>query len=282
VDADRWDQRRRERWERRHERWRNPHGGPNAFGGMIFGLMIVAAGVLFLLRNIGIFYFEGIWDFWPVILIVIGISKLANPQKASSVISGLMIGGLGAVFLLKNLGYLDGDVWQYVWPGVVIAVGLSILVQNLESHDRARSQAPASPGQASSFPGAPAFTASTSSSTSTSAANYLHVECMFSGTRRKIETQDFEGGKVTVVFGGAEIDLRSAETKREEITIKAEAVFGGIELWVPAHWKVILRGSAVGGNFEDKTFPPAAGAPANAPRLIVTGAAVFGGVVVKN
>ena len=110
----------------------------------------------------------------------------------------------------------------------------------------------------------------------------MHAECVFSGTRQKIESQDFEGGKISAVFGGAEIDLRSAGTKREEISIKAEAVFGGIELWVPAHWQTIVRGTGVFGSFEDKTFPAAPGASGKAPRLVVTGAAVFGGVVVKN
>jgi predicted membrane protein len=53
-----------------------------------------------------------------------------------------------------------------------------------------------------------------------------------------------------MVFGGAEIDLRSAGTKREEITIKADAVFGGIELWVPAHWQTTVRGTGVFGSFD--------------------------------
>ena len=104
---------------------------------------------------------------------------------------------------------------------------------------------------------------------------------MFSGTRQKIESQEFEGGKIAVIFGGAEIDLRGAVTKREEITIKAEAVFGGVEMWVPANWQTIVRGTAVFGSFEDKTFPAAPG-QGKMPRLIVTGGAVFGSVIVKN
>ena len=110
----------------------------------------------------------------------------------------------------------------------------------------------------------------------------MHIENVFSGTRQKLDTQDFLGGKVTTVFGGAEIDLRAVGTKLDEVSIKAEAIFGGIELWVPAHWQTIVRGSAVFGGFEDKTFPAAPGASGKAPRLVVTGAAVFGGVVVKN
>ena len=269
-------ERHRLRMEQRQERWArrtNSCGGPNATGGMIIGLAVVAVGVLFLLRNVGIVYFDDIWQYWPVVLIVIGLSKLVNPYSASNVLGGIIMGGIGTVFLLRNLGYIYGDVWSYLWPGILIAVGLSILVKHLE-----RIHEPPSPaGTSASFSPGAAFPSAT-----TSSSNFLHAENVFSGTRQKIESQDFEGGKIAVVFGGAEIDLRSAGTKRDEITIKAEAVFGGIELWVPAHWQTIVRGTGVFGSFEDKTFPAAPGATVKAPRLMVTGSAVFGSVIVKN
>jgi hypothetical protein len=300
MDTERWEQRNRERMERqrlrmerRQARWeqRSACGGPNATGGLIIGLGVIAVGVLFLLRNVGILYFDDIWQYWPVILIVVGLSKLANTHSASHVTSGLIIGGIGTVFLLKNLGYIYGDIWAYFWPGILIAVGLSILVKHLEGRGQDWIPGPPTPGSpppgapsgsTNPFPPASGFTASSGFRASTSGADYLHAECVFSGTRQKLDTQDFLGGKVTTVFGGAEIDLRGANTKREEISIKAEAVFGGIELWVPAHWQTIVRGTGVFGGFEDKTFPAAPGASGKAPRLVVTGAAVFGGVVVKN
>ena len=296
MDTERWEQRNRDRMERhrlrmerRQARWeqRSACGGPNAAGGMIIGLVVIAVGVLFLLKNVGILYFDDIWQYWPVILIVFGLSKLANTHSASHVTSGLLISGIGTVFLLKNLGYIYGDIWAYFWPGILIAVGLSILVKHLEGRGQDWSPGPPPPGSPPPGPGNPfppgsGFNASSGFSASTSGANYLHAECVFSGTRQKLDTQDFLGGKVTTVFGGAEIDLRGANTKREEISIKAEAVFGGIELWVPAHWQTIVRGTGVFGGFEDKTFPAAPSASGKAPRLVVTGAAVFGGVVVKN
>jgi len=269
-------ERQRLRMERRQERWArggNACGGSNAAGGMIIGLGVIAVGVLFLLRNVGIVYFDDLWQFWPVILIVVGLSKFANPHSASNVVSGLLISGIGTVFLLRNLGYFYGDVWSYLWPGILIAIGLSILVKHLERIH----EPPPPPGSSTSFPSGAVFPSAT-----TSSSNFLHIENVFSGTRQKIESQDFEGGKIAVVFGGAEIDLRSAGTKREEITIKADAVFGGIELWVPAHWQTIVRGSGVFGSFEDKTFPAAPGATVKAPRLLITGGAVFGSVIVKN
>jgi hypothetical protein len=40
---------------------------------------------------------------------------------------GLIIIIVGLVFLLKNLGFIGGDVWPIIWPSLVIVVGLSIL-----------------------------------------------------------------------------------------------------------------------------------------------------------
>ena len=161
MDTERWEQRNRERMERhrlrmerRQARWerRSACGGPNATGGMIIGLGVIAVGVLFLLRNVGILYFDDIWQYWPVILIVVGISKLANTHSASQVTSGLIIGGIGTVFLLRNLGYIYGNIWEYIWPGVLIAVGLSILVKHLEGRGQEMDPArPPPPGRRQSI-----------------------------------------------------------------------------------------------------------------------------------
>ncbi len=42
----------------------------------IFGIVLVAFGALFLLDNFGIIVFDQIWRFWPVLLILIGVSIL--------------------------------------------------------------------------------------------------------------------------------------------------------------------------------------------------------------
>ena len=191
---------------------------------MIIGLGIIAVGVLFLLRNVGILYFDDIGQYWPVILIVVGLSKLANTHSASSVTAGLIIGGIGTLFLLRNLGYIYGDIGQYIWPGILIAVGLMILVKHLEGRDQGWNAGPPPPGVPPG-PGGTRFRPVPDSPPQPQEPITCTRSAYSAARGRRLETQDFEGGKVTAVFGGAEIDLRSAGTKREEISIKAEAVF---------------------------------------------------------
>ena len=42
---------------------------------------------------------------------------------------GVILIGLGAYFLISNLGLLNGFRWDLFWPAVLIAVGLFVLVR---------------------------------------------------------------------------------------------------------------------------------------------------------
>jgi len=64
------------------------------------------------------------------------------------------------------------------------------------------------------------------------------------------------------------------------VMIDASALFGGVDIQVPENWNVIVEGHGMFGGYEDKTLHTM---PENArPRVVITGSAVFGGVVVKN
>ena len=55
------------------------HPRHRGFGGWIFGLIILFVGVVFLLNNFGIVpgdVWHSIWQFWPVLLILLGIRIL--------------------------------------------------------------------------------------------------------------------------------------------------------------------------------------------------------------
>ncbi len=86
------------------------------------------------------------------------------------------------------------------------------------------------------------------------------------------------------VFGGVEVDFRTADIEGEEAIVYVEAIFGGIELKVPERWKVVFQGQSIFGGYSDETRPPLADALGTAPRktLILRGKAVFGGINVKN
>ena len=117
---------------------------------------------------------------------------------------------------------------------------------------------------------------------STISDNVVSADVVFGGINRKIQSQDFQGGSASAVFGGVEIDLRGAAITRDEIYMEVDAVFGGVEMRVPDTWDVIVRGTGILGGYEDKTHPSIAIGGVKRPRLIVQGSAIFGGVTVRN
>jgi predicted membrane protein len=112
--------------------------------------------------------------------------------------------------------------------------------------------------------------------------NHLSEWAVFGGTRRRVDSQDFQGGEAFALFGGVEIDLRKAGSTRDEIFVEANALFGGIEIRVPETWNVTVRGSGIFGGYEDETMDSRVTTESKQPHLILNGFAVFGGVHIKN
>ncbi len=100
--------------------------------GSLFGpLLLIALGIVFLLSNMGALRgnaWEAILQFWPVILIVIGLDSL---YKREGMVGAVFLIGLGTVFLLSNLGMINVNVWQLVirlWPLLLVAVGFDLVI----------------------------------------------------------------------------------------------------------------------------------------------------------
>ncbi|MDK1347142.1 DUF1707 domain-containing protein [Streptomyces sp. 378] len=79
--------------------------------------------------------------------------------------------------------------------------------------------------------------------------------------------------------GGGEIDLREANFADREVEINAIAVMGGVDVIVPPGVEVVVRGIGIMGGFDHREE----GVPGEpgAPRVIVTGFALWGGVGVQ-
>jgi predicted membrane protein len=221
-------------------------------------------GALFLLRNLGLLYIDDLWQYWPVILIVLGLSRVLSSFSFGSRFGGGLLLVVGSIFLLHNLDIIHGNIWGFFWPVLLIAIGAGLLFRHLNG-----------PPHDWRWSGAVASSSSTGGDT-------LHAVAVFHGVEQSIDSQDFQGGEATAVFGGVEVDLRKAATTREEVRIEANAVFGGVDIRVPENWSVTVRGDGVFGGYDNKTINPSAKEPAKHPRLVITGGAVFGGVTVRN
>ncbi|ORM30211.1 hypothetical protein BFL43_19385 [Williamsia sp. 1135] len=81
------------------------------------------------------------------------------------------------------------------------------------------------------------------------------------------------------LMGGVEIDLRDAEFTSDQLTIRANAIMGGIEIVVPHDATVRITGMGIMGGFSGSRNAEGKGVP-GAPTITVSGLAIMGGVEV--
>src|ERR1700677_1636475 len=137
MDTDRWDEK-RQRWEQKMEarraRWedRMARGGrlPGSHG-IFFGAIVIAIGSLLLLDNLGIVRFHDIWQYWPVLLVAYGVSRIVDARTPSGYVWGGVSALIGAFLLLDTLDIIVFN-FAVIWPLLLIAFGLSVLVRALE------------------------------------------------------------------------------------------------------------------------------------------------------
>lgn len=232
-----------------------PQNKPNA-GRIFWGLVLIAVGVLFLFDQLGRLDFgDIIGTYWPVILILIGLSILVGNgfRRPGGALFFIL---LGALFLLQNLDVLRYDVWHYAWPVVIILLGLWLILR-------------------------PAFRPKGGSGAPVIKESDLDLTCIFSGQERKIQSAQFKGGRVTAVFGGCDVDFVGAGLEGGKASVEATAIFGGVEFVVPRDWHVVLDGTPILGGVSDERRQPIPAGEAKAT-LYIKGTAIFGGVSVKN
>jgi len=232
---------------------------------LAIGLFVVAIGVGLLLDNLGIYPIGDIWRYWPVIFIIMGIAKVTEAPFAGGKILGGMLFLIGCGILADNLRLIPGFHfgWEVIWPLLIIYFGATLLLKGFGPYPRWASWNPNLGGGRDT----------------NSDFNYV---AMFGGGKRHIESKEFRGGSAVAIFGGYNIDLRDAGMAGESAIVDVNALFGGIDIRVPDTWRVEVRASAVFGGVDDKTAPPRTTPGVNPPKLIITGFAAFGGIVVKS
>lgn len=226
-------------------------------GRLLPALIVIGAGVLFLLNNLQIVIIHNWVDYWPVILVAIGLVKLVDSNDQPGRIGGGILMGLGGILLARNLGYLDVRL-RDLWPIALIAAGLLMLWNRMPWHGAAQ------------WPRR--FEAT---------ANTVNENAIFGGAKRHVTTPDFQGGQITAMFGGVELNLRKAGMSGDSATLEINTLCGGAEIKVPENWVVVMQGTAIFGGYSDDTVHPRMDAP-GIKTLFIRGAAFFGGVEVKN
>ena len=221
-------------------------------GRLLIGAAVIALGVLFLLDSADTLDAGRAIDrWWPAVIVAGGVLTLL--ERPPALVRGALLTGVGIVLLLFTTDVLEENAWSYVWPALLIIVGIVIVarwsgrtISGVENEE-----------------------------------DVVRATGVFGGPNLVCGSQRFRGAWLTAIFGGVTLDLRDARPAPEGASINATAAFGGIEIIVPRGWRVSVRSTPIFGGLDDKTehTPPP---PEDAPALHIDAVSIFGGVEIKH
>jgi predicted membrane protein len=223
-----------------------------AFPRLMIGLGIMALGLLWTLDNLDVVDADHLTDWWPAIVIAIGLVRLLDPR--ANKITSAIIAVIGVILLLNTLDYWEFDPGDF-FPMLIAVVG-GKLVYDVFRRRNARAALDADPDAV------------------------VHAFAVMSGVGRRSVSADFRGGDANAIMGGVELDLRNARiAEGEHAVLDVFAMWGGIDIRVPENWRIVSEVFPLMGAYEDNTR----GKTLNAgPTLVIRGVVIMGGVEVKN
>lgn len=234
----------------------------NKVSNVLWGLFFVAIGVGFAGNVLFDWNFELFFDGWWTLFIIIPcfISMVQHGFGAGAT-TGFIIGVLLLASHYVDLGF---SVWKLLIPAILIYIGLRIMFQ---SAFRKRPK---------HFDANININMNTANGANFSSTAKQEYSAIFSGNKIVI-TDVFTGTNLNAVFGGMGLDLRSA-TIPGDIEINANAVFGGIDIYVPAGVKVKVNNVPIFGGVSNKTRYTE---DPSAPTIYLNATCMFGGIDIK-
>lgn len=225
----------------------------NSSGRVWGGLVLVVIGLLIFGHKAGLDIPHWVFS-WEMVAIGIGLYIGARHSfRPGGWIIPILI---GSIFLADDMLY-DFSVKQYLWPSIIIGIGLFMIFKPRRGRSRFWE-----------------------SNTDVTDENAIDSVSIFGGTKKNIISKDFKGGYITNIFGGADINLMQADISGNAI-IDITQVFGGIKLIVPAHWNIKSEVVCVFGGIDDKRMLTKE-APDPTKMLTIKGNCVFGGIDIKS
>lgn len=238
-------------------------------GRLIAGLVIIVIGALFLVDRAGLYDLSGLLDWWPMIIVLVGVWRLIA-GRFRSLFGPLLLIAIGAILQIWNLDAFDLDFGKFLLPGILIVVGIAILAGGMRRRKRGRRNSPPSHNAA------PIIDVDVSASTDVDADDTLHAVV---GTQDRTISGDFQSASINVVMGSGNLDLRNARIVSKPATLEASVVMGEVKVRVPAEWNVRIANSSQMG--ETKDARPSQ-SDSDSPDLIVRGSVTMGSLQITD
>jgi hypothetical protein len=105
---------------------------------LIGGALLLLVGVVFLLQNVGWVHAGRLADYWPLLLVWIGLSRMLGPTRPRHVPSGAVVFALGIVLQLDRLDVVRIEP-RDAWPILLVVGGAALIADSLLARRQALS-----------------------------------------------------------------------------------------------------------------------------------------------
>lgn len=260
-----------------------------------FGLGVIIFAALLFLSNIGLPFLGVVLKNWPLLMIIAGIillkrGKDAQPTSSRNQYLPHVLIGLGAVFQLASMHILNLSVGAILVPIGLLFLGIHLIRPRTIKGDKQHGNDSSTSGESSIIDGELEYGESSHFSDAIDAESTeegfddtkIDVFTILGGGNFSTRSTRLQGGSVTAIFGGVEIDIREADTQQSVIEIDVIALMSGIEIKVPAHFSVTVKVFPLLGGVTNKTTCLAEKIGIPKRNLIITGVALMGGIDIHN
>lgn len=227
-------------------------------GPVIWGIAIIALGIIFGGNAIGLFNINVFFDGWWTLFIIVPsvVSLFTEKEKLSS----LVFLAAGIILLLAAQNVFSFEVaWKVILAVLLVAIGIGIIFKSV-------------------------FRGNNDKEVEKKVQDLKDDKTMdsqmavFSGSDRTYNDEEFTGANLMAVFGGVDLDLRNAKFTKD-VVIKAFCLFGGIEILVPEDVQVKIKsGFIFGGASDDRKGSTGKGKHT----IYLDAAGGFGGITISD
>lgn len=224
----------------------------NKLSGILWGLLLIAAGIGFI-GNIMhwwdfTLFFPGWWTLLLIIPCCISIFQQGFHLFPTTFLT------LGVLMLLCEQDLMSWSMLRkLILPIILIAIGISIVFKNI-------------------------FNSTTQNTRRlTAGRNLPEYTAVFGSHEENFANRPFSGAAVSAVFGGVELDLRGAAIA-EDIALDCSAVFGGITIHVDQNVKVRTSCTPIFGGISNHARSSQL---PNSPTIYINAVCMFGGVDIQ-
>jgi predicted membrane protein len=214
------------------------------------GLILILLGIFFLLRNYNFFDFY-IPDFvrsWEFFFIAFGVIIIAATRNVVA----------GSIFIFIGLINWTPDLW----PLILVIIGIAIILKRNNSK--------------------PSKGLNDSPNSSSGTDDRININSIFGGGTNFVNSKNFQGGKITCIFGGAEVYLNNAQLAEGNSDIEINIIFGGTTIYIPNDWHVETKVTALFGGFDQKRLGKFDDTLDKSKTLTIHGFVMFGGGELKS